>query len=255
MRRPIIAGNWKMHKGPDETIAFLDELLPRVSNIEDREVVIAPPFVSLITAARRLRGSRVKLSAQNCHWENRGAFTGEVSPSMLLEAGCTYVIIGHSERRQLFGETNQSVNRRVLGALAAGLIPILCIGENLEERKAKHTLAVVERQLRKSLEDVEADDAETLVVAYEPVWAIGTGISASAEQAQEVHFFIRQFFEKQYNKTLANSIKILYGGSVKEDNVDELMAQPDIDGTLVGGASLKAAEFERIVRFMEPNAS
>ncbi len=244
-----------MHKGPEETLAFLDEFLPRVSNVEDREVVIAPPFVSLITAAQRLCGSRVKLSAQNCHWEKRGAFTGEVSPWMLREVGCTHVIIGHSERRQHFGETDQIINRRIRGALASGLITILCIGENLEERKAGYTMAVVERQLQKSLQNLIADDAKTLMVAYEPVWAIGTGISASAEQAQEVHLFIRQFFEKQYNKTLANSIRILYGGSVREDNADELMAQPDIDGMLVGGASLKVEAFERIVKFMEAPAS
>ena len=251
MRRPIIAGNWKMHKGPEETQAFLDEFLPGVSNVEDREVVIAPPFVSLVAAAQRLRGTRVKLCAQNCHWEEQGAFTGEVSPSMIRAVGCSHVILGHSERRQHSGETDQMINKKVRAALASGLFPILCIGESIEERQAGHTTSVVERQLKMSLQDVVVEDAGNLVVAYEPVWAIGTGISASPEEAQEVHVFIRQFFAKRYNKNLANLIKILYGGSAKENNADELMAQSDIDGMLVGGASLKVKSFERIVKFKE----
>jgi len=249
VRRPIIAGNWKMHKGPAETLAFLDEFLPRVTHVDDREVVIAPPFISLAAAAQRLRGGKVKLCAQNCHWEKDGAFTGEVSPSMLQEVGCSHVIIGHSERRQYFGETNQTVNWRVRRALESVLVPILCIGENLEDRQAGNTTAVVERQLQMGLQDIAEEDTQNLVLAYEPVWAIGTGISASPAQAQEVHVFIRRFLEKQYNKILANSIRILYGGSVKENNVDELMAQLDIDGMLVGGASLKVEAFERIVKF------
>jgi len=249
-RRPIIAGNWKMNKGPEETLAFLDEFLPRVSRLEDREVVIAPPFVSLAAAARGLRGSMVKLCAQNCHWEMHGPFTGEVSPSMLQEVGCSHVIIGHSERRQHFGESNQTANRRVRGSLASGLIPIMCIGEKLEERQAGKTIAIIEHQLRMSLQDIKEEDLGNLVVAYEPVWAIGTGVSASASQAQEVHGFIRGFFARQYhNKALANSIRILYGGSVTEKNVDEFIAQPDVDGMLVGGASLKVDSFERIVKF------
>lgn len=248
-RRALIAGNWKMHKTPPEAVALVKELLALGPWPEDRDVLVAPPFPALVPVAEAMRGTGVLLGAQNLHWEREGAFTGEVSAEMLRAAGCSHVIVGHSERRQLFGETDEIVARKAAAALGAGLHPIICIGETLEEREAGATLSVVERQIRAALGELAHDALDRVTLAYEPVWAIGTGRVASPEQAQEVHAFARRIVAEVSAPTLANAMRILYGGSVKPDNVDGLMRQPDIDGALVGGASLKAADFDRIVRF------
>jgi triosephosphate isomerase len=213
------------------------------------DVVIAPPFTALAAAAQALAGSPIALCAQNMHWEREGAFTGEVSPPMLLDAGCTLVILGHSERRQLFGETDEGVSRKGRAAVDHGLTPILCVGETLAERESDRTMEVVERQVERALRALTPDEAGRVIVAYEPVWAIGTGRVATPEQAQEVHRFIRRQVSGSHGEPVAAALRILYGGSVKPDNAAGLMAQPDIDGALVGGASLKAESFLRIVRF------
>ncbi|MCG6919251.1 MAG: triose-phosphate isomerase [Deltaproteobacteria bacterium] len=248
-RTPLMAANWKMHFTLDEAVALVEELKKGITRFADREVVVAPPFTALAGVASALAGSPIKLAAQNCHWESQGAYTGEISPPMLRHLGCDYVIVGHSERRQYFGETNEGVNRKIVALLGVDLGSIFCIGETLEERQAGKTLAVLAEQLRGGLESLDEEQAEKLVLAYEPVWAIGTGHTASPEQAQEAHAFIRDNLAKRFNNAVANHMRILYGGSVKPDNVDELMAQSDIDGALVGGASLKAASFTRIVDF------
>jgi triosephosphate isomerase len=248
-RTPIMAANWKMHFTIDEAVALVEELKKGITHFDDREVVVAPPFTALAGVASALAGSPIRLAAQNCHWERQGAYTGEVSPLMLSHLGCDYAIVGHSERRHYFGETDESVNRKILALLEVDLGPILCIGETLEERQAGKTLDVLAKQLRGGLEGLDEEQAGKLVLAYEPVWAIGTGHTASPEQAQEAHVFIRDSLSKRFNNAVANEMRILYGGSVKPDNVDELMAQPDIDGALVGGASLKGASFIRIVDF------
>ncbi len=249
MRTPLIAANWKMHMNTGETREFLQAFLPQVEGVTDVEIVIAPPFTSIAEAARLMKDSNVRLAGQNLHWEEKGAFTGEISPLMLTDLGCTYVIIGHSERRQYFGETDETVNRRIRAALAAGLKPILCIGETLQQREAGETFNVLRRQIRGGLDTIEA---EGLVIAYEPVWAIGTGKTATPEMAQEAHGFIREELRSLYGDT-AGSIRILYGGSVKPENVSYLMAERDVDGGLVGGASLKPDSFARIVRYREQN--
>jgi triosephosphate isomerase len=241
-----MAGNWKMHFTVAEAVALAEELKTGISRFDDREVVVAPAFTAIAAVASALAGSPIRLSAQNCYWENQGAYTGEISPPMLRDLGCHYSIVGHSERRQYFGETNESVNRRARALLAGDLAVILCIGETLEEREAGKTLDVLAEQLKGGLEGLGEEHAGQLVLAYEPVWAIGTG---TPEQAQEAHAFLRGNLAKRFNNTVANGIRILYGGSVKPENVDELMAQPDIDGALVGGASLKGASFIRIVDF------
>ena len=249
MRTPIIAGNWKMHKGPSEAKAFALDLVKALVGIRDVEVVIAPPFVSLVPVREVIEGSSIKLCAQDVFWENEGAFTGEVSPLMLKDCGCTYVIIGHSERRTYFGETDETVNRKVQAVLRAGLKAIVCVGERLEEREAGKTLQVVREQVEGALRGLGAKELKDIVIAYEPVWAIGTGRNATPEQAQEVHAWIRELVAEGFGQGAASSLRILYGGSVKPDNVDELMAAPDIDGALVGGASLKVDSFVRIVNF------
>lgn len=249
-RTPLLAGNWKMHGTATEAVALVDELLQAIADVSDREVLVAPPFTALVPVADRLRGSRVRLAAQNLYWEERGAFTGEVSGPMLVEAGCSHVIVGHSERRQLFGDTDEWVARKAQAAARAGLIPIVCVGETLAERDADATLAVVERQVRAGLAALDPAALATIVLAYEPVWAIGTGKVATPEQAQEVHAAIRRILGDVAGPSVAAAVRILYGGSVKADNVDALMRQPDVDGALVGGASLKAGEFARIVRFL-----
>ena len=248
-RTPLMAANWKMHFTAAQAVALVDELKEGISGFAEREVVVAPPFTALGAVASALAGSPIRLAGQNCYWESQGAYTGEISPQMLSDLGCHYVIVGHSERRQYFGETNESVNRKVVALLALDLVPILCIGETLEERQAGDTLRILAEQLSGALERLEEGQVGRLVVAYEPVWAIGTGLTATPEQAQEAHAFIRDNLAKRFNNPVANNIRILYGGSVKPDNVDELMAQPDIDGALVGGASLKAESFARIVDF------
>jgi len=249
MRRPVIAGNWKMFKTVKEAVALVSELKKNLSNTVDREVIVAPPFTALTIVAQEIKGSIIKLAAQDCFWEKEGAYTGEISPSMLKDAGCSYVIIGHSERRQYFGETDDMVNKKVRAALDTGLIPIMCIGETLGEREEGKTFSVVERQLKGGMNTLPVNDSQDFIIAYEPVWAIGTGKTATPEQAEEVHSFIRNMLEKIYNLTIARGIRILYGGSVKPENIDELMAKPDIDGALVGGASLKADQFTRICQF------
>ncbi len=258
-RRPLLAGNWKMHGTRSETERLLAALTQALSGVDpaQREIVVAPPFSALETAARLLADTPIRLAAQNLHWEPHGAFTGEVSGPMLKEAGCTYVILGHSERRQYFAETDESVARKVRAAQRDGLLPIVCVGESLEERESGATLAVIDRQIRGALQDQEVgpeldqDPAALtgLVIAYEPIWAIGTGRSASPDQAQEVHATIRATLSSLTSPATADTTRLLYGGSVKPDTVDDLMARPDIDGALVGGASLQADSFARIVNF------
>ncbi|MDX2168858.1 MAG: triose-phosphate isomerase [Deltaproteobacteria bacterium] len=248
-RRPLLAGNWKMYGTATEALALVDALLPLIAHFVDRDVLIAPPFTALAPVATRLGGSGVHLAGQNLYWEDRGAYTGEVSGPMLVAAGCSHVIVGHSERRQLFGDLDDWVGRKTVAALRAGLIPIVCVGETLADREAGETLQVVARQLRAALVDVAGDALPRVVVAYEPVWAIGTGRVASPGQAQEVHAELRALLASQATPSVAAGMRILYGGSVKPDNIDTLMRQPDIDGALVGGASLQATDFARIVGF------
>jgi triosephosphate isomerase len=248
-RHPLIVGNWKMHGTRIETEQLLSALLAQLSPSPAREVAVAPPFTALETAARLVAGSAIRLAAQNFHWEPQGAFTGEISGPMLKELGCTYVIIGHSERRHYFGETDEQVARKVRAAQRDGLVPIVCVGETLEERERGATLAVIGRQVRSALQGQQPAAIAALVVAYEPVWAIGTGRTATPAQAQEVHAAIRTTLADLSSSEVANATRILYGGSVKPDNIDGLMAEADIDGALVGGASLQANSFARIVNF------
>ena len=249
-RRAVIAGNWKMHGTVAETRQLAANLRARLEpGLPDREIVVAPPHTSLAAAAEVLRGSAIELAAQNVHWETKGAFTGEVSPAMLVEAGCRWVIVGHSERRQLFGETDANVNRRARAALRAGLRPIACIGETLAERDAGRTLDVIRRQATAALLDLGPADIQTLCIAYEPVWAIGTGRTATPDQAEEVHREVRTIVAGLVGAQASEQLRILYGGSVKPENIDLLMAEPDIDGALVGGASLEVESFARIVAF------
>ncbi len=248
-RRPIMAGNWKMNLLVAEAETLVSELKAGLDGTEEVDVVVAPTYVSLYPVAQILHGSSIGLAAQNLHWEASGAYTGELSAAMLLDVGCTYVIIGHSERRQYFGETDETVNKRLKAALAAGLIPIVCVGEVLEERKSGRTWDVVGGQIRNGLGGVSRDDAAKLILAYEPVWAIGTGEVATPDQAQEVHAQIRGLVAELYDQGIADGLRIQYGGSVKPDNVKGLMDQPDVDGALVGGASLKSESFLGIVKF------
>jgi triosephosphate isomerase len=248
MRRPILAANWKMHKTIAEAVAFAKTFVPLVSTAGDVEIVLAPPATALSSVGRELAGSRVQLAAQNVHPERQGAFTGEIAPPMLVEVGCAYGIIGHSERRQIFGETSAFVAKKAAALLAHGIRPILCVGETLEEREAGRTFGVLEEQLAGSLAEVDAARAEAVVIAYEPVWAIGTGRTATPAIAQEAHAMIRGWLAERFPDAGAK-MRIQYGGSVKPENAAELMAQPDIDGALVGGASLEPESFARIVRF------
>ena len=249
VRVPFMVANWKMHFTVAEAVALLQELEKGIARFADREVVVAPPFTALGGVASALAKSEIRLAAQNCHWESQGAYTGEISPLMLRDLGCRYGIVGHSERRHYFGETDESVNRKMIALLNVDIVPILCIGETIEQRQAGETLRILADQINGALEGFENEQAARLVLAYEPVWAIGTGHTATPEQAQEAHAFIRESLVKRFTNAVANDSRILYGGSVKPDNVDELMAQPDIDGALVGGASLEAASFIRIVDF------
>jgi triosephosphate isomerase len=250
MRKPVIAGNWKMYKLLDEAVQAALTLKPLVANANHCEVVIAPVFTALKTVADRLEGSNIRVSAQDCATQNAfGARTGEVAASMLKDIGCSHVIIGHSERRQFYGETDESVNKKTKAALEAGLIAIVCVGEKLDERETGHAESVVETQLNGGLQGLTVADMERIIIAYEPVWAIGTGKTATPEQAQEMHGYIRRKVEDSHGKAVAESIRILYGGSVKPDNISDLMAQDDIDGALVGGASLEAESFSKIVNY------
>lgn len=247
MRTPIIAGNWKLNKTRAEAKALAEGIVAATRGVKDVEVVLCPVFTSLETVRQVVADSAVKLGAQDVYWEESGAFTGEVSPSLLKDAGCTYVIVAHSERRQLFGETNETANRKVKAVLAAGLTPILCVGETLAERQAGRTSAVVTDHIHGGLAGLAAEQIGRLVIAYEPVWAIGTGQTATPAQAQEVHALIRRLLTERVGADTAQSVRIQYGGSVKPDNVRELMSQPDIDGALVGGASLKVDSFMGII--------
>jgi triosephosphate isomerase len=247
MRTPFVAANWKMYKTVHEALAFVKEFKAMVKDVHDVEIVLAPPFTALHTAVEAAHGSNIGIAGQNLHWEREGGFTGEVSAGMLKEAGAEYVIIGHSERRRLFGETDQTVNRKLGAALAASLTPIVCIGETLEERDAGQTLDVLDRQIKQGLDGLTADQVGALVVAYEPVWAIGTGRNATPAQAGEAHAHIRGRLRQWFGGSAAEQCHILYGGSVKPDNIRELKALPDVDGALVGGASLDIKSFFEIV--------
>jgi len=251
VRLPFIAGNWKMNKTVEEALELAKQMKVSLAKVDSVEVAVAPPFTALFTVRRELEGSRIGLAAQNLFWEDKGAFTGEISPAMLKEVGCHYVIIGHSERRQYFGETDETVNRRIKAAFKHGLKVIFCIGETLKEREEGKTFSVVERQVEGGLKGLKAEEVRPMVLAYEPVWAIGTGKTATPEQAEEVHRFIRNKLGRLYSQEMAGEIRIQYGGSVTPENIKGLMAQEDIDGALVGGASLQAEIFSKIVRFRE----
>jgi triosephosphate isomerase (TIM) len=247
MRIPFVAGNWKMFKTVQEAVVFVKELGRLVKDVTDVEIVVAPPYTALHAVAEAARNMNIGVAGQNLYWEREGAFTGEVSPGMIKEAGAEYVIVGHSERRRLFGESDQSVNRKAMAALAAGLTPIVCIGETLEERERGETLAVLDRQIKEGLKDFTPAQVSDLVVAYEPVWAIGTGRNATAAQAEEAHAHIRGRLREWFGGEAADRSHVIYGGSVKPDNIRELITQPDVDGALVGGASLDVASFAEIV--------
>ncbi|EOD00766.1 triose-phosphate isomerase [Caldisalinibacter kiritimatiensis] len=248
MRTPIIAGNWKMNKTISEGVELVNKIKD-VAAKTDVEVVVCVPFVSLDAIKKELEGTEVKLGAQNMHWEESGAFTGEISPLMLKEIGIDYVVIGHSERRQYFNETDETVNKKIKAAIAHGINPIVCVGETLEQRENGEEKEVVNEQVLKALEDVEAEDVKKVVIAYEPIWAIGTGKTASSEDANEMIEYIRSTIEGKYGVDISEEVRIQYGGSVKPKNVTDIMNQPDIDGALVGGASLKAEDFTDIVNF------
>jgi len=247
MRKKIVAGNWKMNKTPKEAIALIEELKPLVKSNEV-EVIFCPPTISLLVAVEAAKGSNIKIGAQNMHFEENGAFTGEISPAMLVESGVEYVVIGHSERREYFGETNQTVNKKVLKAIEHKLIPIICCGETLEQREEGITIDLIRQQIKIALKDVKAEDVKTSVIAYEPIWAIGTGKTATSAQAEEVCASIRKVVEEIYSTEVAEAVLIQYGGSVNASNANELFNMGNIDGGLVGGASLKA-DFGKIVNY------
>ena len=248
MRTPIIAGNWKLNKTISEAVALATALKAAVVDVSGVEIIVAPPFTALAAVSEVIADSNIHLSAQDVYSQDSGAFTGEVSAPMLKDVGCDYVIIGHSERRQYFGETNASVNQKVKAALAHGLKPIICVGEQLEEREAGQTEAVIEDHIIGGIAGLSAAELLSCVIAYEPVWAIGTGKTATPAQAQQVHSFIRALLTKAYSAEVASQLRIQYGGSVKPENAAELMTQPDVDGALVGGASLEAESFAQIVK-------
>ncbi len=247
LRKAVIAGNWKMNKTPSQAKALLGEIAPLVKDA-DCEVIACVPYVDLCTAIEAVKGTNIKIGAENCHWAESGAFTGEISTGMLTELGVEYVVLGHSERRQYFGETDETVNKRTKAALAAGLKPIVCVGELLWERECGITEEVVARQIKLDLFDVSAEDVKKTIIAYEPVWAIGTGKTATAEQAEEVCAFIRATLAKLYGQETADAVTIQYGGSMNEKNCDELVAKENVDGGLIGGASLVAEKFAAIVK-------
>ncbi len=249
MRKKLIAANWKMHKTPDEARSFISEFLPLVRPSNHAEIALCPPFISLSATIDALRGTTIQAGAQNMHWEKQGAYTGEISAAMLAAIGCQQVIIGHSERRQYFGETDASVNRKLLGALADGLKAIVCVGEVIEEREAGITEDVLRRQVGVALREVSGADMDKFVIAYEPVWAIGTGKTATPQIASDAHRFIRSEAAKAIGDEAAQKLRILYGGSVKPDNCKSLMSEEEIDGALVGGASLDPHSFATIVNW------
>ena len=250
MRKPVIAGNWKMYKTVADSVATALALKPLVANANHCEVIIAPVFTALKTVADRLEGSNIRLAAQNCSTERQhGAHTGEVAADMLRDVGCTHCIVGHSERRHIYGERDEMVQRKTQAALGAGLTAICCVGETLAEREGEQAERVVSRQLEGALRELTASDLDRIIIAYEPVWAIGTGRTATPEQAQEMHAFVRRVFTQKYSGTAGEKLRILYGGSVKPDNIAGLMKQPDVDGALVGGASLDAETFAQLVHY------
>lgn len=256
MRRLLIAGNWKMNGGPYDATELLDGLKLKKPEInEDVDVLVCPPFVSIGLASNSLYDTDIQVGAQNLHYEENGAYTGEISANMVVESGCNYVIIGHSERRQYFGETEESVNKRIIKALEHKLAPIICVGESLDQRKADEHFSVVENQVKRALDDISAEDIMDVVIAYEPVWAIGTGETATKEQAQEMHAHIRGILKDLYDENAAQSIRILYGGSMKPANAKELLSQSDVDGGLIGGASLDADSFAEIITIAEDLSS
>ncbi len=249
MRKKVIAANWKMFKTPDETFSFLQAFLREVSGHNRDEIVVCPPFVDIPVAVQAARHSNVQIGGQDMFWEREGAYTGEVSAAMLLAAGCTHVIIGHSERRQYFGETDDTVNRKLLAALATGIVPIVCVGEVIQEREAGLTEDVLRRQCTGAFRTISGDKAAPIIVAYEPVWAIGTGKTATPAIAADAHQVIRAEAAKAFGQSVADNMRILYGGSVKPDNAKSLMSQSEIDGALVGGASLDPKSFTAIVKY------
>jgi triosephosphate isomerase len=249
MIRPFIAANWKMYKTIGEAVDFAKRLREALPAFPDRDVIIAPPFTALQAMAAALKGSAIQLSAQNLHDAEEGAFTGEISAGMLVDAGCRFVIIGHSERRHIFGEDDEFINKKIKTALKHGLKPIFCIGETLEERESGITFDVLQRQIGEGLNNISTDDIGSIVVAYEPVWAIGTGKTASPKEAQDAHQFIRACIKMYYDAAAAEKAVIIYGGSVTPENIDQLMAQQDVNGALVGGAGLKSESFAKIVNF------
>lgn len=251
MKRYLIAGNWKMNKTVSEGVELAKGLVENVKDVKDRDILICPPFTILYPIYQVIRGTNVKLGAQDVFYEDSGAYTGEISPTMLKDVGCEYVIVGHSERRHVIKETDEVINKKVKASLKHGLKVILCVGELLEEREAGKTLDVVKTQVVEGLKGISNDEIKNVVIAYEPVWAIGTGKTAKPEDAQEVHSYIRKLLSELYSKEIADDTLIQYGGSVKASNIDELMAMPDIDGALVGGASLVLDEFTRIVKFVK----
>ena len=249
MRKPIIAGNWKMHNTINESVKLMSALAPLVKSVKDIDVVVCPPFTALAVLTSTFRGKNMQVGAQNVHWEAKGAFTGEISAVMLSEIGVKYVIIGHSERRQYFGETDEGVNKRAKAALAAGITPIICVGESLETREKGTHLRYVAKQVRLAIEGLRPEQVAKCVIAYEPIWAIGTGKTATEAEAEEVCAHIRKTVARLVSKRAADRIRIQYGGSVKPETIKGFMMQPDIDGALVGGAALKAADFAKIVKF------
>jgi triosephosphate isomerase len=255
MRTPFIAANWKMHKTVLESVAFIKEFRKLAEKVHDVEIVVAPPFTSLRPVVEAAHASTIGVAGQNVHWERQGAFTGEVSAGMLKEAGAEYVIIGHSERRQLFGETDESVNRKLTASVAAHLTAIVCIGETLAQRDGNETLAVLDRQIKQGLDGLTADQIAALVIAYEPVWAIGTGRNATPAQADEAHAHIRARIRQWFGGTAADQCHIIYGGSVKPENIRELASLADVDGALVGGASLDVRSFFEIVSRSRPGVN
>ena len=248
MRKPLIAGNFKMFKTVGETVSYVRDLRALVKEATNVDIAIAPPFTSLASASEAAKGSGIDIAAQNMHWEREGAFTGEISAAMIRETGARYVIIGHSERRTLFGETNETVNKKTHAAMTAGLVPIVCIGETLDQRDRNETMAVLDRQIKESLDRVTGEQLSGMVIAYEPVWAIGTGRNATPAQAGEAHFHIRQRLKQWFGLDASEQCRVLYGGSVKPDNIAKLIAEPDVDGALVGGASLDPKSFFAIIQ-------
>jgi triosephosphate isomerase (TIM) len=248
MRKPIIAGNWKLNKTERETVELVTEVRKALLDVKDVDIVVCPVFTSLAVVKDLLLDTDIGIGGQNLYWEDSGAFTGEVSAPLLKDIGVSYVIIGHSERRQFFGDTNVTVNKKIIAALKHGLTPIVCVGENLEEREGDKTFDIIQSQCEESLKNFTDDEIKKMIIAYEPVWAIGTGKTATPDQAQEVHKFIREIITKTHSEEVSTAVRIQYGGSVKPENTAELMAQADIDGALVGGASLKSESFVQIVK-------